>query len=81
MVPAVCESCTEMIRKWEEVVSEEAFYELDVMPHLENLAADVISRTAFGSSYEEGKMIFIRLKQLTNLVVQSISTVYISGWR
>ncbi|XP_022974803.1 cytochrome P450 CYP72A219-like [Cucurbita maxima] len=81
MVPAMCESCTEMIRKWEEVVSKDEYYELDVMPHLGNLAADVISRTAFGSSYEEGKMIFIRLKQLINLVVKATSTVYIPGWR
>ena len=81
MVPAMCESCTEMIRKWEEVVSKDGYYELDVMPHLENLAADVISRTAFGSSYEQGKMIFIRLKQLINLFVKATSTVYIPGWR
>ncbi|XP_038878668.1 cytochrome P450 CYP72A219-like isoform X2 [Benincasa hispida] len=81
MVPTMFESCSEMISKWERMISKDGFCELDVMPHLQNLAADVISRTAFGSTYEEGKIIFNLLKELTNLVIKTSNTVYIPGWR
>lgn len=81
MVPTMFESCNLMINKWERMISKDGFCELDVMPHLQNLAADVISRTAFGSTYEEGKIIFNYLKELLNLVIEASNTVYIPGWR
>ncbi|KAH7512762.1 hypothetical protein FEM48_Zijuj12G0124700 [Ziziphus jujuba var. spinosa] len=49
---------SEMISKWEALVSKEGLCELDVWPCLQNLSANVISRTAFGSSYQEGRKIF-----------------------
>ncbi|KVD98123.1 cytochrome P450, partial [Cynara cardunculus var. scolymus] len=54
MVPAMCLSCCEMIKRWETMFSNEKSLELDVFAHLQKLTGDVISRTAFGSSYEEG---------------------------
>ncbi|KAK9937709.1 hypothetical protein M0R45_014481 [Rubus argutus] len=59
MLPSFHQSCTEMIKEWESSVSkEDSSCELDVWPFLENMTADVISRTAFGTSYKKGRKIF-----------------------
>ena len=81
MVPTMFESCNEMINTWEKMVSKDGSCELDVMPYLQNLAADVISRTAFGSTYEEGKVIFNHFKELICLTIQASNIVYIPGRR
>lgn len=47
-----------MISKWKELLSSDGTCEIDVWPFLQNLTRDVISRTAFGSSYDEGTQIF-----------------------
>nr|XP_048321575.1 cytochrome P450 CYP72A219-like [Ziziphus jujuba var. spinosa] len=83
MVPAFEVCCSEMISKWEDLVSKEGSCELEVWPSLQNLTADAISRTAFGSSYQEGRKIFQLLTELAELVtnhIQSVS-VNIPGWR
>ena len=81
MLPAFYQSCVEMISKWEKIVFVEGSIELDVWPDLVNLTRDVISRAAFGSSYEEGRRIFQLLEEQTNLIVQAVQSVYIPGWR
>ncbi|CAL5403173.1 unnamed protein product [Camellia sinensis] len=58
MVPTMCSSCCEMISKWEVLVSTKESCEVDVWPYLQNVTADMIFRTTFGSNYEEGKRIF-----------------------
>ena len=81
MLPAFYQSCVEMIRKWEKMLFVEGSSELDVWPDLINLTRDVISRAAFGSSFEEGKRIFQLLDEQMNLTVQAVQSVYIPGWR
>ncbi|XP_057973230.1 cytochrome P450 CYP72A219-like isoform X2 [Malania oleifera] len=81
MMPAFHLSCNEILKQWEMVVMKSGSCELDVWPYLENLTADVISRTAFGSSYEEGKKVFqLQREQSTNLL-QVMQSTYIPGWR
>lgn len=63
MLPAFSHSCHEMISKWKGLLSSDGTCEVDVWPFLQNLTCDVISRTAFGSSYAEGAKIFELLKR------------------
>ncbi|KAF8408892.1 hypothetical protein HHK36_004961 [Tetracentron sinense] len=81
MLPAFYKSCGEMVNIWEKLVLGEGSYELDVWPELQNLTGDVISRTAFGSSYEEGRRIFQLQNEQAVLLIQVIQSVYIPGLR
>lgn len=81
MLPVMYISCTELVRKWEEKVEKNGWCELDIAPYLHTLTSDVISRTAFGSSYKEGSRVFEIQRQQTELVMNSLQSVYIPGWR
>lgn len=81
MVPAMHQCCDEMIKKWEMLVLKTGSAEIDVWPSLEDLSGDVISRTAFGSNYEEGRRIFILQKEQIDLFHQLLKFSVIPGWR
>ncbi|XP_021718979.1 cytochrome P450 CYP72A219-like [Chenopodium quinoa] len=81
MLPVFRDSCEEILSKWEMLVAERGSGELDVFPDLMQLSADVISRAAFGSSYEEGQKIFELLKEQTDLGLLMQQSVYFPGKR
>ena len=83
MVPAFYLSCSEMLNKWETLMrKQDGKCELDVWPYLQNMTGDVISRTAFGSSFEEGRRVFQLQKEQAELVIKALqTTVYVPGWR
>ncbi|KAK7324469.1 hypothetical protein VNO77_28033 [Canavalia gladiata] len=81
MLPLFVKCCDELISKWEEMLSTDGSCEMDVWPFLQNLTRDVIARTAFGSSYEEGRRIFELLKEQANLAMKVMLKVYIPGYR
>ncbi|KAF8408894.1 hypothetical protein HHK36_004963 [Tetracentron sinense] len=81
MLPAFYKSCGEMVSRWEKLVMVEGSCELDVWPELQNLTGDAISRTAFGSSNEEGRRIFQLQNEQAVLFTQVIQSVYIPGLR
>ncbi|XP_072973255.1 cytochrome P450 CYP72A616-like [Typha angustifolia] len=81
MLPAFATCCSELISRWQKSVGFDGSFELDVWPELLNLTGDVISRTAFGSSYAEGRRIFQLQQEQVELAVQALQTLYIPGYR
>lgn len=81
MLPAFDVSCSEMLSKWEKIVPLEGCCELDVEPYLQTLTSDAISRTAFGSNFEEGSKIFELQRKLAELVREAIQSIYLPGMR
>lgn len=71
-----------MISKWERLVREQgSSAEIDVWPYLEDVTSDAISRTAFGSSYEEGKRIFELQEEQGRRLVKALEMAFIPGMR
>ncbi|KAH9723555.1 cytochrome P450 72A15 [Citrus sinensis] len=82
MLPKMYLSCNHMIRKLFEIAaSDEESFELDIWPHIQALAADVISRTAFGSNYDDGRKIFELIREQSHLLIEVSQFDYIPGWR
>ncbi|KAM7268400.1 hypothetical protein ACFE04_010566 [Oxalis oulophora] len=82
MQSAFYASCNGIVSKWEDLVlAENGSCEIDVWPELVNLTGDVISRTSFGSNFEEGKRIFQLQDELANLIIRLLGSPYIPGMR
>lgn len=82
MIPTFYTTISEIVSEWEDiVVSSEGSSEIDVWPYLQRLTSDVISRTAFGSNYEEGKAIFELQKEQSQYFIKVVTSVYMPGWR
>ena len=81
MVPVFHQSCSEVVGKWDKIASDKgSSCEVDVWPGLVSMTADVISRTAFGSSYKEGQRIFELQGELAQLVRLSFLKAFIPGY-
>ncbi|XP_076890105.1 cytochrome P450 CYP72A219-like [Bidens hawaiensis] len=82
MVHAFYVRCNEMIKKWEELLTnDQSSWEVDVWPHLQSFSSDVISHTAFGGSFEEGKRISRLQQEQAQLIIMAEQSVYIPGSR
>ncbi|KAJ3681268.1 hypothetical protein LUZ60_015757 [Juncus effusus] len=77
MLPAFSTCCDELINKWESSARSDGSFELDVWPELQNFTGDVISRAAFGSSYEEGRRIFQLQGEQQERLVEALKFTFI----
>ncbi|KAL8102661.1 hypothetical protein AgCh_027258 [Apium graveolens] len=81
MVPVFTDSCMMLVDRWNKLAGTQRTCEIDVWTEFQDLTGDIISRTAFGSSYEEGKKILKLQKELQVLVMEAMQTLYIPGFR
>ncbi|XP_073135851.1 cytochrome P450 CYP749A22-like isoform X2 [Henckelia pumila] len=75
MVPEMSSSVSTMLEKWKHYDGEE----IDVFKEFGLLTTEVISRTAFGSSYLEGKYIFEMVAKLTATTVRNVNKIRFPG--
>ncbi|CAA0822509.1 Cytochrome P450 734A1 [Striga hermonthica] len=61
MIPTMISSVDTMLEKWKDYEGKE----IEVFEEFRILTSDIISKTAFGSSYSEGEIIFDKLMKLT----------------
>ncbi|KAL1289488.1 hypothetical protein HN51_057551 [Arachis hypogaea] len=80
LIPVMGTSVVEMLEKWSEM-GEKGEVEIEVSELFQTLTEDVITRTAFGSSYEDGKAIFRLQSQQMLLAADAFQKVFIPGYR
>ena len=73
-------SVVEMLEKWS-AMGVKGEVEIEVSEWFQTLTEDVITRTAFGSSYEDGKAIFKLQAQQMDLAADAFQKVFIPGYR
>lgn len=71
MIPAIVVSVEDMLRKLEECEGKE----VDLFQEFTVMTSDVISRTAFGSSYIQGRDIFTNLDKLAAISARNRETI------
>ncbi|CAN1794948.1 Cytochrome P450 CYP749A22 [Linum perenne] len=77
MIPSMIASTEMMLERWNDHLGEE----VEVFKEFTFLTAEVISRTAFGSSYLKGKLVFSKLHKLLELAAKNIFKITIPGLR
>ncbi|KAK9142281.1 hypothetical protein Syun_011681 [Stephania yunnanensis] len=80
MVKAITESVEMMLERWR-INYVEGKNEIEVFEEFRVLTSQVISRTAFGSSYLEGKNIFDKISRLATLASVNTYKMKIPGTR
>ncbi|ONI22295.1 hypothetical protein PRUPE_2G119600 [Prunus persica] len=71
MMDLMVDSTATLLRSWEsKIESEGGIAVLRVDEEMRSLSADIISRACFGSSYSEGKEIFLKLRTLQRIMSQ-----------
>uniref|UniRef100_A0A0E0F1Z5 Cytochrome P450 n=1 Tax=Oryza meridionalis TaxID=40149 RepID=A0A0E0F1Z5_9ORYZ len=82
MVNLMMEAAMSMLNSWKnEVEDRGGSAEIVVDEFLRTFSADVISRACFGSSFSEGKEIFIKIRQLQTTMAKQSMLIGVPGSR
>jgi cytochrome P450 len=76
-LPAFSTCCDELVDRWEKLVGPDGSFELDIWPEMQNFTGDVISRAAFGSSYQEGRRIFQLQSEQAERLIKAVPFFFI----
>uniref|UniRef100_A0A0E0L8U8 Cytochrome P450 n=1 Tax=Oryza punctata TaxID=4537 RepID=A0A0E0L8U8_ORYPU len=84
MTKTMAECAREVIRAWEAraaaaAADGERMVQVEVGEQFQELTADVISHTAFGSSYRQGKEVFVAQRELQFIAMSALNSVRIPG--
>lgn len=77
MTPEMIASVEMMLDRWKQHEGRE----IDVFEEFKFLSSEIISRTAFGSSFMEGKDIFDMLSELAIIITRNSYRVRLPGLR
>lgn len=77
MIPEMIASVEMLLERWKQNEGRE----IEVYQELRLLTSEIISRTAFGSSYVEGKNIFDMLTKLSLIIHRNIYKLRLPGIR
>jgi len=80
MLPAFSACCEELVSRWALSLGSDGSCELDVWPELQALTRNAISRTAFGSSYLEGRRLFQLQSEQAERFVGASTKIVIPGY-
>ncbi|KAL5975263.1 hypothetical protein ACLOJK_031942 [Asimina triloba] len=80
LIPVIGSSVLDMVRKWSEI-SENGEVEIDVSDAFQSLTEDVITRTTFGRSYNDGKAVSQLQAQQMVFAAEAFRKVFIPGYR
>ncbi|KAL6657034.1 hypothetical protein ACP70R_004814 [Stipagrostis hirtigluma subsp. patula] len=87
MTATMADCARSMVSDWEAQLESQGKttglrqVEIELSAQFEELTAEVISHTAFGSSYREGKQVFEALKELQFIAFSTLFSVQIPGFR
>lgn len=81
LIPVMGSTVVEMVEKWSAAMSKSGEVEIEVSEWFQTLTEDVITRAAFGSSYEDGKAIFKLQTQQMAIAADTFQKVFIPGYR
>ncbi|KAI3871219.1 hypothetical protein MKW98_015119 [Papaver atlanticum] len=71
-----------LIARWKNLADPtKGSCELDIWPEMQTLTSDIISRTAFGSNYQEGEKLFELQNEQIALFIEASQSIYIPGFR
>ncbi|PHT42644.1 hypothetical protein CQW23_16669 [Capsicum baccatum] len=73
--------CTEdMISRWDKQTGSTGSCELDISQEFHSLTGDMLSKAAFGSNFEEGKLVFSLLREQCELIFTAKLAINVFPW-
>lgn len=80
-VPKMVASITNMLDNWEDKRGEKDELEMQVHKEFHDLSVEILSKTAFESSFEERKVVFEMQEKQLSLAMRASENVYFLEFR